>query len=233
MQSALASRDDIEDFRPEPATTASVRRLVDEALQRIDQLCEKLAHTRSRLADADRAFADRLLAAEPRLRNCFEELLNMPTDWVDIRHHGDFHLAQMLVVKDDIFIVNLEGEPHRALADRRRKEPAARDVAGVLRSIDYSVAVALERALKVSTDEQGRLAAALEQWRDQSIATFLTAYHETLAEPRLWPTTSQASERMLYFFQLERAIYEIDNELSNRPDWARLPMAAALRLIED
>jgi maltose alpha-D-glucosyltransferase/alpha-amylase len=233
MQSALASRDDIEDFRPEPATTASVRRLVDEALQRIDQLCEKLAHTRSRLADADRAFADRLLAAEPRLRNCFEELLNMPTDWVDIRHHGDFHLAQMLVVKDDIFIVNLEGEPHRALADRRRKEPAARDVAGVLRSIDYSVAVALERALKVSTDEQGRLAAALEQWRDQSIATFLTAYHETLAEPRLWPTTSQASERMLYFFQLERAIYEIDNELSKRPDWARLPMAAALRLIED
>ncbi len=43
----------------------------------------------------------------------------------------------MLIVKDDICIVNLEGEPHRALADRRRKVPAARDVAGLLRSIDY------------------------------------------------------------------------------------------------
>ena len=130
----------------------------------------------------------------------------------------------MLVVKDDIFIVNLEGEPHRALADRRRKAPAARDVAGVLRSIDYSVAAALERALKVSADDQGKLAAALEQWRDQSIATFLAAYHETPGETRLWPETSQASERMLRFFELERAVYEIDYELNNRPDWVRLPM---------
>ena len=138
----------------------------------------------------------------------------------------------MLVVKDDIFIVNLEGEPHRALADRRRKAPAARDVAGVLRSIDYSVAAAQQRALKVSADDQGKLAAALEQWRDQSIATFLSAYHETLSQARLWPETSQASERMLRFFELERTAYRIDHDLTNRPDWARIPMTAMLRLVE-
>jgi maltose alpha-D-glucosyltransferase / alpha-amylase len=232
MQAALASRDDIEDFRPEPATTASVKRLVDEALQRVDQLCEKLTQTRERMTETDRALADRLLAAKPQLRAAFEELLAMPTDWVGIRHHGDFHLGQMLVVKDDIFIVNLEGEPQRALADRRRKAPAARDVAGVLRSIDLSVAAALDRALKVSADDQGRRAAALEQWRDQSIATFLTVYQDTLGDTHLWPQGSQGSERMLQFFLLERVVYEIDHELSNRPDWAHLPMAAALRLIE-
>jgi maltose alpha-D-glucosyltransferase/alpha-amylase len=133
MQSALASRDDIEDFRPEPATSASTKRLVDEALQRAEQLCEKLSQARDRMGDADRTLADQLLAAKPKLRGSLEELLKIAPEWVDIRHHGDFHLGQMLVVKDDIFIVNLEGEPHRALADRRRKAPAARDVAGVLR----------------------------------------------------------------------------------------------------
>ena len=232
MQSALASRDDIEDFRPESATTESVKRLVDDALRRTDQLCERLLQARDRMTDADRAVADRILAIKPKLVACFEELLKIPADWVDIRHHGDFHLAQMLVVKDDIYIINLEGEPNRPLAERRRKAPAARDVAGVLRSIDYSVAVAQQRALKVSADEQAKLDAALELWRDQSIATFLSAYHETLSADRLWPDSSQAAERMLRFFELERAAYLIDRDLTNRAAWARIPMNAMLRLVE-
>ncbi len=232
MQTALASRDDIEDFRPEPATPASTKRLVDDAIGRAEQLHERMLQARSSLPDCDRAPADRILAASAQLRARFGQLLSISPDWVNIRHHGDFHLAQMLVVKDDIFIVNLEGEPHRTLADRRRKAPAARDVAGVLRSIDYSVAAALDRALKVSADDHGKLAGALDHWRDQSIATFLAAYHEGLGEKRLWPETAQASECMLRFFELERALYEIDYELNNRPDWVRLPMIATLRLIE-
>jgi maltose alpha-D-glucosyltransferase/alpha-amylase len=232
MQTALASRDDIEDFRPEPATAESIARLVEEAINRTSQLCERLAHARGRMTENDRALAERVLAAQPQLNARFEELLKLSPDWVDIRHHGDFHLGQMLAVKDDIFIVNLEGEPHRALADRRRKAPAARDVAGILRSIDFSVAVALERALKVSTDDQGKVASALEHWRDQSTATFMTAYHEALTETRLWPDAAQACESMLRYFQLERALYEIEHELGNRPDWAHMPMTAALRLIE-
>jgi maltose alpha-D-glucosyltransferase / alpha-amylase len=110
--------------------------------------------------------------------------------------------------------------------------PAARDVAGLLRSVDYSVAAALDRALRVSADEQGKLATALELWRDQSIATFMAAYGEALTEKRLWPTDPQASECLLHFFTLERAVYEVDNELNNRPDWIRLPAMAVLKLLE-
>ena len=79
----------------------------------------------------------------------------------------------MLIVKDDIFIIDFEGEPRRSLDDRRRKAPAARDVAGLIRSIDYSATAALERALKVAPDEQGRLGAALDRWRDRATAAFL------------------------------------------------------------
>jgi maltose alpha-D-glucosyltransferase/alpha-amylase len=231
MQTALASRDDIEDFRPERATRENTAHLVNDAIQRVEQLHERLTQAGDRMPDAARPLAVQLLAAKPKLLARFKELLTIPLDWVNIRHHGDFHLAQMLVVKDDIFIINLEGEPNRPLADRRRKVPAARDVAGLLRSIDLSVAVALEDTLKVTAD-QGKLAAALDQWRDQSIATFMDAYHDALGEERLWPATQDASECMLQFFQLERALYEVDYEFNNRPDWAHLPMAAALRLIE-
>jgi maltose alpha-D-glucosyltransferase/alpha-amylase len=61
----------------------------------------------------------------------------------------------------------------------------------------------------------------------------MAAYSEALAEKRLWPTDPQASECLLQFFQLERAVYEVDHELSNRPDWIRLPAMAVLNLIKD
>ena len=57
----------------------------------------------------------------------------------------------MLVAKDDIFIIDFEGEPRRTLEERRGKAPAARDVAGLIRSIDYSATAALERAFKITS----------------------------------------------------------------------------------
>ena len=100
------------------------------------------------------------------------ELLPEDIDAMKIRHHGDFHLGQMLIVKDDVVIIDFEGEPRRSIEDRRRKAPAARDVAGLIRSIDYSATAALERALKSAPDEHGKLARALEGWREHSVAAF-------------------------------------------------------------
>ena len=36
-------------------------------------------------------------------------------------------------------------------------------------------------------DEQGKLAAALAEWRDRATEAFLAAYRETMANQRLWP----------------------------------------------
>ena len=158
-------------------------------------------------------------------------LLPRDIDGLKIRHHGDFHLGQMLIVKDDVFIIDFEGEPRRTLAERRRKAPAARDVAGLIRSIDYSVTAALDRALKLAPDEHGRLAPGLDDWRDRATAAFLTAYRETMADPPLWPADRQAAARMLDFFLLEKAFYEIEYELAHRPDWLHVPLAGTWRIL--
>src|SRR5207244_10546995 len=130
--------------------------------------------------EADRPLADQLLAQQASLPDRLKALLPRQIDGLNIRHHGDFHLGQMLIVKDDIFIIDFEGEPRRTVAERRRKAPAARDVAGLIRSIDYSVTAALERALKVWPDEHGKLARALAHWRDGSAEAFLAGYHGAL-----------------------------------------------------
>jgi len=136
-----------------------------------------------------------------------------------------------LIVKDDIFIIDFEGEPRRTQAERRRKAPAARDVAGLIRSIDYSATAAMERALKVAPDENGKLGAALAEWRERSAAAFLAAYREIMASQPLWPADKHASEQMLDFFLLEKAFYEIEYELAHRPEWLRVPLTGMLRIL--
>jgi maltose alpha-D-glucosyltransferase/alpha-amylase len=148
-----------------------------------------------------------------------------------IRTHGDFHLGQVLIAKDDVFIIDFEGEPNRTIAQRRAKGPAARDVAGLLRSIDYSTTAALERALANAPDEQGRLAPALAIWRDVSAATFVAAYREALTDGRLWPQERADADRLLDLFLIDKALYEIEYELSHRPQWMRVPLAGILRIL--
>ncbi|MEH2482900.1 maltose alpha-D-glucosyltransferase/alpha-amylase [Nitrobacteraceae bacterium AZCC 2146] len=231
MQMALASRDNIADFKPEPTAPEDIKVWVNEVAVRAELAFEGLEHRRGAAKESDRALIDELLALRVGLRDRLVALLPDNIDGLKIRHHGDFHLGQMLIVKDDIFIIDFEGEPRRPIAERRRKAPAARDVAGLVRSIDYSVTAALERALKVAPDENGKLATALDGWRERATAAFVGAYRDTMTDARLWPANSGAAEGMLNFFLLEKAFYEIEYELAYRPDWLRIPLAGALRIL--
>src|SRR6201999_2570501 len=198
---------------------------------RAERVFDTLTHHREAYREADRPLVDQLLAQRAALPAHLKALLPRDFDTINIRHHGDFHLGQMLIVKDDIFIIDFEGEPRRPHSERRRKAPAARDVAGLIRSIDYSATAALERALQVAPDENGRLATALAEWRDRATEAFLAAYRETMTNPQLWPSNRRAAEQMLNFFLIEKAFYEIEYELAHRPDWLRVPLTGVLRIL--
>ena len=231
LQLALASRNDIAAFAPEPITADDVRRWTESVLQRAGRALGDLARRRSELAENDRQLVDALLSFRDSLPARLRELLPETVDAMKIRHHGDFHLGQMLIVKDDVSIIDFEGEPRRSIEDRRRKAPAARDVAGLIRSIDYSATAALERALKSAPDEHGKLARALEDWRAHSVAAFMEAYRSSLSDTRLWPQLLEAADGLLNFFLLEKAFYEIEYELAHRPDWLRVPLAGTWRIL--
>jgi maltose alpha-D-glucosyltransferase/alpha-amylase len=231
LQLALASRDDIAAFAPEPIAADDVRNWTEGILQRAERTLGDLARRRSDLAENDRQLVDALLSYRDSLPLRLRELLPEAIEAMKIRHHGDFHLGQMLIVKDDISIIDFEGEPRRSLEDRRRKAPAARDVAGLIRSIDYSTTAALERALKSAPDEHGKLAHALQDWREHSVAAFMSAYRSSLSDTRLWPQSIEAADRLLDFFLLEKAFYEIEYELAHRPDWLRVPLAGTWRVL--
>jgi maltose alpha-D-glucosyltransferase/alpha-amylase len=231
MHLALAGSDKFPDFAPEPTRPADVEHWIEDMIGRAERVFDALQQRRETIKEADRLLVDQVLTQRATLRDRLGALLPQDIDGLNIRHHGDFHLGQILIVKDDIFIIDFEGEPRRALNERRRKAPAARDVAGLIRSIDYSATAALERALKVAPDEQGKLGAALAEWRERSAAAFLAAYREVMTNQRLWPADPLAAEQMLNFFLLEKAFYEIEYELAHRPEWLRVPLTGMLRIL--
>ena len=231
LHNALASRSDIPEFAPEPIATDDIRRWTDAVLTRAEKTLDDVAQRREQLTGSNRNAADALLARRDEAIAQLRSWVPETVDALRIRHHGDFHLGQMLFAKDDVFIIDFEGEPQRSLDERRRKAPAARDVAGLIRSIDYSATGAFDRAVQTQPDEHGRLLLALEGWREAAVQAFISSYREALTNSQLWPSDPVVAERLLKFFILEKAFYEIDYELANRPTWLHIPLAGTYRTL--
>ncbi len=231
MHLALAASSAFEDFAPQPIRSADVQKWTEDAAARVEHVFDALKQQRDKINEADRPLVDQMLAQRAALHDRLKALLSIDTDGLNIRHHGDFNLGRMLIVKDDIFITGFEGDLRRSLDERRRKAPAARDVAGLIRSIEYSVTAALGRALNLAPDEHGRLGAALTEWVDRATAAFLATYREITTNSPLWPADPQAAGRMIDFFLLEQMFNELEYELTQRPEWLRVPLTGVLRFL--
>jgi predicted trehalose synthase len=49
----------------------------------------------------------------------------------------------------------------------------------------------------------------------------------------LWPDGAEDAKAMLNFFLLEKALYEVEYELSYRPGWVSVPLQGVLRVLEE
>ena len=135
-----------------------------------------------------------------------------------IRHHGDFHLGQTLYrpMAGDWMIIDFEGEPLRPLDERRRKHAAPRDVAGLLRSIDYAAASA-------------SAATPLGAWPADAARAFLEGYRSAAGVASFLPGSDGAFDDVVAVFELEKAAYEIVYEANNRPTWIAIPQRGLIR----
>jgi maltose alpha-D-glucosyltransferase / alpha-amylase len=232
LHQVIASRDDIADFAPEPITPADMSHWTDALLTRAKNVFELLKRDRTTLTARSEALAD---ALQKSATDCLAHIESYRTTVVEamkIRHHGDFHLGQVLIAKDDVYLLDFEGEPHRTLEERRGKAPAARDVAGFCRSIDYATSAALDRVNDIPAEEKLRLATRLRLWTQRLVEAFWASYRKNLTDQTLWPRDESQSRELLDFFLLEKAFYEIEYELTNRPAWVSIPLEATLRILQ-
>jgi len=131
-------------------------------------------------------------------------------------------------------IIDFEGEPLRAISERRIKRSPLRDVAGMLRSFDYASFTALfGRELGVRQEDLNKLQHLARSWCTWVSAVFLDAYIKTCGNAHFMPRDRRRMEILLSAYQLEKAVYELGYEINNRPDWVRLPVSGILRLLDE
>jgi maltose alpha-D-glucosyltransferase/alpha-amylase len=230
---ALASNTELADFAPEPTQAADIARWSSEITGVADRVFNAMNQRRDTLRESDRALVDRVIVLRQSFNRRIASLLPPDIGGSNIRLPGDFHLRRFLIVKDDIFITGFDGDQSRSLEERRRKAPAARDLAGLIRSIENSVAAAFDRALRGAPGDHDRLAAALTLWGASAAGTFLDSYREAMTNARLWPADPHATDALINFFLLERMLVEIEDALLDRPDWLRIPLNALLRTLSE
>ena len=237
MHLALATATDDPAFAAEPFTAEDLSRDSIRIQDQISSAMEALKAKFTALPDEAVGEAAVLLTRRRELLERARALAGEEPGGKRIRIHGDYHLGQTLRIKGkdsregDFVLLDFEGEPARPLAERRRKQPPLKDVAGMIRSFSYAAQSALAQFLVVrESASEIDLRTWARLWESAASAEFLRGYREVIAaDPSLLPPPERA-QTLFTAYLLEKALYELLYELNNRPTWLHIPVAGILSM---
>jgi maltose alpha-D-glucosyltransferase/alpha-amylase len=232
----LAQDTNDEAFSPVVANDAILARWTSHAQAMVSQAFSRLEAYKATVVDLPDANAqmsaiESLLGRRQEVIDRLAELVRQGAGTICQRVHGDFHLGQVLVTPGDVVIIDFEGEPAREVSVRREKTSPLRDVAGLLRSLDYVGRAVASTEEPLPAPMLARREALLQQIMDDASQAFLDAYARAVAygAPRLAETF--ACRALLDAQLLEKAAYEIVYECANRPAWLWVPLAGFEALV--
>jgi maltose alpha-D-glucosyltransferase / alpha-amylase len=227
MHAILARETSDAAFAPETAEAADAASWAKRTEERLQKAFDSVSDLQKWERDQDRERAQTLLSRRASVTTAVRALAESGAESLITRIHGDFHLGQVLVASGDAFIIDFEGEPAASIAERRAKTSPLRDVAGLLRSIDYAGATLIDRrAVGVALVDETQRDQVISQFRSRTSTAFLRAY---------WDATGTRADTntsaLLDLFLIEKAAYEIAYEAANRPAWIGVPLAGLARLV--
>lgn len=231
---AMASDRRNREFAPEPLNGEFLETLSESLATKARKSLERLNARLQDLPQPAQEEANRALEAYPVLMGTFESLAELKTAATRIRCHGDFHLGQILKTGDDFILIDFEGEPLRPLQERRVKQSPLKDVAGMFRSFSYAVYSALFSFTEGRNDGTfQRLEPWGRFWEEWVSAAFLGSYLKGVHGASFLPRETRDMEILLEAFILDKAFYELDYELNNRPAWIRIPLQGILAFLSN
>jgi trehalose synthase-fused probable maltokinase len=227
MHVALTADPWSQDLAPEPVRQDDVERWSRDYLEMLDLVVAGIERTSGSIDGQTQELVDAFLRLAPGLRARtagFDRLLGR----AKTRVHGDYHLGQTLRTSaGDFAVIDFEGEPQRTITERRRKTSPLKDVAGMLRSFSYARGTAHQWL----REGQGLMPSDLVAWERMVRQAFIDAYVQTARAngAAFLPKTDADLDAALRAWELDKAVYEVQYELNNRPDWLWIPLSAMIK----
>jgi maltose alpha-D-glucosyltransferase/alpha-amylase len=223
MHLALSSFPEERDFAPEPFSMLYQRSLYQSMRALLRKTFQALKKNIRNLPEALQEEASSILRSDQKISSRLQEIVGRKFSAMKIRIHGDYHLGQVLYTGKDFMIIDFEGEPARALSERRLKRSPLQDVAGMVRSFHYAAFIALFKEASMRPEDIPVLEPWADLWYRYVSGVFLRSYLEMVRNAPFIPAEKKEFEMMLKAFLLEKAIYELGYELNNRPEWVVIP----------
>jgi maltose alpha-D-glucosyltransferase/alpha-amylase len=220
LHALLARPSEDEAFAPVPMHAEHAKEFAEAASAQLTTAFDTLSAVQEPTEDIQFILKNR-----SKILNAIPALAKAGIGVLLTRVHGDFHLGQVLVSREDAFIIDFEGEPSKPLAVRRAKSSPMRDVAGLIRSFHYAAAAARLSHVSAPSTPGSMSEAPLQRFVEEMTTQFLTAYRavERAAATR-WVPDPLAESALLDLFLLEKSAYEICYEAANRPAWLSIPL---------
>jgi maltose alpha-D-glucosyltransferase/alpha-amylase len=219
------------DVIPEPFSLLYQKSLYQSIRALVLKVLDDLERSLPSLDPATAEAARNVLANRKTILPQIRRLTNRKIEAMRIRTHGDYHLGQVLYTGKDFVVIDFEGEPARPLTERRLKQSALRDVAGMIRSFHY----AAQSGLILLAGKQGMDIEYIRPWANLWYSyvsgIFLHSYRNTVAGSPIVPTDPVDFAILLEAFLLEKAVYELAYELNHRPDWLMVPVRGIIEQI--
>lgn len=178
-------------------------------------------HNEGLIGDWATEIADALDAVIPEV---MDEVSDALYSTVKMRIHGDLHLYQVIVSPSGVYLTDYEGEPYKNPASRLEKETPERDLASLLRSLDYAAALASRR-----TD--GSHARDYAGWLLSTAKLLVDSYVKSMPENLAASLDAQMLRDAISFWMLERASYEAVYEIMAQTGLHGVPVGFLERVI--
>ncbi len=221
-------------FVPEPFSNLYQRSLYQSMHTLTENNLLLLGKRLKDLPDESLDMARDILEHKKEILGRFRALLDIKITAMRMRCHGDYHLGQVLYTGNDFVIIDFEGEPARAISERRIKRSPLRDVAGMLRSFHYVVYASLlehkDRGL-ANPETTPYLDSWGGLWQMGVSAIFFKSYLKVCDQGDFLPQSRQELTILMNAYLLEKAIYEMGYELNNRPGWIKIPLQGIQQLL--
>jgi maltose alpha-D-glucosyltransferase/alpha-amylase len=232
MHLSLASLDSDPAFAPEAFTTLYQRSIYQAMCEQVKRAVILIRELMPKLPAEQQQLATLFVQKQKQILQQFDPIRLEKIDALKIRIHGDYHLGQVLFTGKDFVIIDFEGEPSRPLSERKIKRSVFRDISGMLRSFDYAAYNVLQSHSIIHPEERAALEPWADRWSFYVGQHFIDSYFEKTRGSDIVPADSKQREHLLRGYLMNKAIYELNYELNNRPEWVSIPLKGILKILE-